>query len=252
MSMGHAGLIIGQILSYLSGNYKLLKNFIAKKKETEQISWNEIKFQGIKYKRFPMFSMPAILANSMSRNFGNILIGIIFSKSILGFYSLAFKVLGLPITLIGGNIGKVFLQKANEDKINNGNTVDIFLKIFKKLVLIGFPLFLVLFFILEDTFAFVYGETWRVAGIYSKILVPLFFLRFVSSTLSPVVSIFEKQHIMLIINIILLTTLLIIVFFIKFFNCEFLIFIKLLSGIYSFEYLLFIYVYYKISLGSKN
>jgi O-antigen/teichoic acid export membrane protein len=52
-----------------------------------------------------------------------------------------------------------------------------------------------LFFISEELFAFVFGERWRDAGKYAAVLTPLFFVRFIVSTVSMMNVIFEKNHV---------------------------------------------------------
>ena len=101
----------------------------------------------------------------------------------------------MPSSLIGNSISQVFFQEATKEKQQTGRAVKIFSSTVKKLIIIGLPCFGVLFFIVEDLFVIVFGEEWRIAGTYAKIVTPLFFIRFISSTLSIVMTSFEKQKI---------------------------------------------------------
>lgn len=209
IALGSVGLIVGQILSYLSGNiilFKTLKNNYKK----GDISTKKIISQARIYKKFPIYSLPSILLNSINLNIVNFLILSLFSITTLGFYSLTQRIIGIPSRVIGSSIGQVFLQKAAEMYREIGNTEEIFLSTFKKLALLSLPIFVILFFIAEPVFAFVFGEEWRISGTYAKILIPLAAVRFVSSTLSNTLSIHQKQQYLLVFNLVLLATIILV------------------------------------------
>lgn len=243
IKQGAAGLISGQILSQMFANMQLIKNILKDKILVSQISKTKMIALARRYKNFPKYSMWAILANTLSQHLINILISAFYSVATLGFYSLVQKVLAMPTALIGSSIGQVFFQQATKEKVKTGRVVKAFSSTLKKLIIIGLPSFGILFFIIEDLFAFAFGEDWRVAGTYAQIVIPLFFIRFVSATLSIVLVIFEKQKIELIINILLIITSLCVVIFMSTFK-EFLIVYTLTLG---FNYIVFLYYYYHLS-----
>ena len=189
---GAAGLISGQIASQMTANMKLLTNIIKNKLLLSKISKKKILQVAKRYKEFPKFSIAGALANKATGNLTNILISIFYNVSTLGFYSLVQRVLGVPSVLIGNSIGQVFFEEASKEKQLTGKAVKVFKSTVKKLFIIGAPSFGILFFIVEDLFAFVFGEEWRVAGGYARIMIPVFFIGFIVSTVSIVDSIFEK------------------------------------------------------------
>ena len=189
---GAAGLISGQIASQMTANIKLLTNIIKNKLLLSKISKKKILQVAKRYKEFPKFSIAGALANKATGNLTNILISIFYNVSTLGFYSLVQRVLGVPSVLIGNSIGQVFFEEASKEKQLTGKAVKVFKSTVKKLFIIGAPSFGILFFIVEDLFAFVFGEEWRVAGGYARIMIPVFFIGFIVSTVSIVDSIFEK------------------------------------------------------------
>lgn len=248
LKVGVIGLVSGQILSFFSGNFKMSSELLKKKR---LFSTNRMKKMGKRYINFPKFSVWSTLANTLSLNVSNILISLIYSTQLLGFFSLVNRALGMPSSLIGNSIGQVFFQQASKEKQQTNNTISIFKSTFKKLVLIGIPVFTLIFFFVEDIFAFVFGEEWRIAGYYTKLLTPMFFIRFLSSTLSQILNIFEKQKIALLINIILLITIVSLLFSAKFLKLEFDTLLIFWSAIMSFEYGIFLFIYYKLSHGEK-
>ena len=79
-------------------------------------------------------------------------------------------------------------------------------EVYKKLILIGiFPMILLLI-LGEEIFTFAFGESWNVSGTYVKILVPWIFLYFISSPISTLYSVFEKQKVWLTFSMILLAS----------------------------------------------
>ena len=245
MKGGVGGLIGGQLISQMFVNARLLKNIIKDKLLVSSISKIKIVALAKRYKDFPKFSMWAVLLNTLSVHLTSILISTFFSIATLGFYSLVQRVLGMPSALIGNAIGQVFFQQATKERQLTGKAIDIFNSTLKKLVIIGIPSFTLLFFIVEDLFAFVFGEEWRVAGEYAKIIMPLFLVKFISSTLSGVLIIFERQKNELLINLFLIITSIGLIFYIENFND----FLSFFTFFMSLNYIIFLLYYNRLAKG---
>jgi len=86
--------------------------------------------------------------------------------------------------LIGGSIGQVLFQEASIEKQLTGKIINSFSSTIKKLLYISIPSFSILYFVVEDLFAFIFGEEWRVAGVYTQILIPFFAITFIVSPLT--------------------------------------------------------------------
>ena len=245
MKSGAYGLISGQIISQLFANMKLITNIIKNKILVSHIKIIKIIALAKRYKKFPKYSMFAILANTLSYQLVSIFISTIHSISTLGLYSLVQRVLGAPSSLIGSSIAQVFFKEATIEKQKTGKTNVVFKLTVKKLIIIGVPIYGFIFYIIEDFFAFVFGEEWRLAGYYAQILTPLFFIRFVSSTVSAILTIFEKQKNELFINIILLIISLVLILYIDTFE----VFLQFFSVTMSIAYIMFLLYYLHISKG---
>jgi O-antigen/teichoic acid export membrane protein len=247
---GVSGLISGQILSQVFANWQLFKNIIKDKVLLSFISLKNIWSQCKKYKDFPKFSIWSGLSNTLSVHLTNILVSTFFSVATLGFYSLVQKVLGMPSALIGSSIGQVFFQEATEEKLRTGKAIVIFMNIIKKVTMIGLISFGLLYFIVEDLFSFVFGEEWRIAGTYAQILMPLFFIRFISSTVSAIYDIFDGLKIELIWQITLLIGVVSILYFFK--ESDFTEFLTYFSIYTIFMYLVSIYLTFQLARGKFN
>jgi len=246
---GVSGLISGQLISQMFANMRLFKNITKDRGLIEKISKVKIMALAKRYKDFPKFSMWASLINSLSHHLTNILISTFYDITTLGFYSLTQRLLAMPSGLIGGSISQVFFQQATKEKQETSTAIHTFNSTIKKLLIIGIPSFGILFFIVEDLFAFVFGEEWRMAGIYAKILIPFFLINFISSPLAIIMTVFEKQKIAFVVNLILIVSSVGLIIICQYLNVNFEIFLKVFSLIMSIGYLSFMFYYKKISMG---
>jgi len=58
----------------------------------------------------------------------------------------------------------------------------------------------------EDLFMLIFGPVWRIAGVYTMLLAPWFFLVFIAAPLSSLFNVLERQRIGLVFNLILLVS----------------------------------------------
>ena len=191
LKQGAVGLVSGQIAAQIFANVKLLKNIVKKRALLAKVSLKTIKREAKRYSSFPKYSLGGVVASSLSVHFIEILISTLFSVATLGFYALVQRILGLPSSLIGGSIGQVFYQEATQEKHRSGKAIKIYKKTFKKLLFLGVLFFGLLYFSVEEIFTFVFGQDWRIAGVYAQAVIPLFFIRFIYVSLSAIYDIFD-------------------------------------------------------------
>jgi len=249
LKSGVTGLISGQIFSQLFANMRLLKNIIKDKALVSSITIAQIKHLGKRYKKFPQFSLPSALANVLSGHLSNILISSFFSVTTLGLYSLVQRILGVPSALIGKSISMVYYEEGTKEKSQTGSAIKIFNSTLKKLIVIGIPFFGTLFFIVEDLFVFVFSEEWRVAGHYAQIVIPMFLISFVVSSLSATYDMFEALKIELLWQVMLLIGSVFLVVLSHLLSLEFQTLLILLTTYISIMQLVSLYIIRKILLG---
>lgn len=186
---GAGTLILGQVFMNLFGNIKLATTLL----RSGNISYLRTGLTELvnKHKKFPLFYSWGVLFNTISLNITNVLIKRIYTSSDVGYYSYSYRYISFPISMIATAVGQVYFQELSDAKENNPTKV--FFSTLGKLLLLGLPIFVCLYFIIEPGFVLAFGEKWRTAGELAKILVPLFFIRFVVSPLSMTLLVFEKQ-----------------------------------------------------------
>ncbi len=150
-----------------------------------------------RYRKFPFLGSPASLLNVLSLQMPYVIIPTLFTSAVAGMYFLVFRVLMMPIALIGESMAEVFRKNALENLKKHGNCRPIFVKTLWSMVVIGLPPMLLLILFGRELFAFVFGEEWREAGLYASILAPMAFLRLVSAPLSGVLFIKERLTLIL-------------------------------------------------------
>jgi len=157
----------------------------------------------------------------------------------------------MPVSLLSTTVLDVFKQRATEDYNKYGNCEDIFVKTFKKLVLLGIFPFTILGIYAPELFAFVFGQDWQVAGEFAQIMTPMIFLKFITNPLSYTFFIANKQNINLVGQIILFSLMLTAIYIGVKLNDEYLI-VKLFSISYSIMYILYLIISYQYSKGLNN
>ena len=149
--------------------------------------------EGLKrYRRFPLIDSGSALLNTASWQLPAFLLAAFFSPVVVGFYSLSFMVLQLPMSLIGSSIAQVFFQRAAEAR-SDGTLSHLVENVFRLLIMIGIFPILTVTIIGPDLFAVVFGENWTEAGVYAQILSVWAFVWFISSPLSTIWAVLEKQ-----------------------------------------------------------
>lgn len=153
-----------------------------------------------RYRKFPFLGSPASLLNVLSLQMPYVIIPAIFTSAIAGMYFLVFRVLMLPIALIGESMMEVFRSRAMEDLKEYGTCRPLFIKTLLSLTVIGLPPALLLILFGQEIFAFVFGEDWREAGFYATILAPMALFRLACAPLGGVLFIREKLKLILLLQ----------------------------------------------------
>lgn len=197
---GASGLIIGNLIGQIATTLFLGKTVWKNHYElTDHLSKIKIIALMKKYKKFPFLNLPNALIDSFRMSGINMLIAKYFTTATLGQFSLAWKMVQVPIVLVGGALAQVLFQK-----VSSVPKADLYVLILKYIIrasLIAAPIFLVIYFFSVDIFSFVFGENWRLAGESASVMAPWLFINFVSSPLVSVMLVLNKQELVLIFSL---------------------------------------------------
>ena len=170
------------------------------------IRWKKMMAGLRRQKKFLIYGTWSALLNTASQHLPVLLLSFYFTPKIVGFYALGITVLSIPMNMIGGAVGQVFFQKASEAHNRIGNLPQVVAEVFKRLVSLGIFPILLLILIGKDIFIVAFGEPWAEAGVYIQILGLWIFFRFISSPMSTLFAVLEKQSYGLFFNGILFST----------------------------------------------
>jgi O-antigen/teichoic acid export membrane protein len=157
----------------------------------KSLNWKKMHEGLKKYRKFALVDSWSALMNSISWQLPAFLLAAFFSPAIVGFYSLGFRLLQMPMSLIGSSISQVFYQRASRAS-TEGTLSTLAENVFRMLVIIGMFPILVLTIVGSDIFTVVFGRAWAEAGVYTQILGFWAFVWFISSPLSGVYLVVEE------------------------------------------------------------
>jgi O-antigen/teichoic acid export membrane protein len=152
-----------------------------------------IRALAIRFRDFPLFSLPADLIGNLSNQAPVFLLNSFFGTGVVGLFNITTRLLTAPITLLATSINQVAQERAAKHFAEHRECHVIYVRTLRLLLSLAVIPSLLLFALAPMLFEFALGREWREAGIYAQIMVPLFFLRFAASPLSFMFYIAEKQ-----------------------------------------------------------
>lgn len=215
--LGPIGLVLGIILGQSTGITTLARPIIKENRSLiKRINKKDMLWSLKRYKNFPFFSAPTLFLISFSSQVPVMFISSLYGSETVGLYGLAFSITFLPMTLIGKSIQDVFYgEAASIGKSDPQRVMDLSNKLLKKLIIIGIIPTVILAAFGPFLFSLVFGPSWYDAGIYSRILTLFVFTHLIFHPISVVFSIFEKQKISFIINLVTLIMVLVVFAIVK-------------------------------------
>lgn len=242
LALGSLGLIIGFSLSYIAGitlGYKTFKKHfnIVRDKEEAKALFLENKNQLV-------YSTPSILLNSLSFSVVVFFIGILYTNTEVGIYGMAIRVLGIPVTIISLGLSKIFMQQANDYYIEHGNFRNLLLKFSSILVIVSIILYVPLYLFSEELVNILLGHSWVDAITVIKIVIPLFVIRLIVSTVSLSVIVLQKQQLELILQALFLIGTTVTFVISKMLNLTFLNFVSINTVVLILSYMIFFIALY--------
>lgn len=243
-----SGMIFGQVCQFLFLAKKSSKSIIALKSEISLIKMVDL---SKKYKDIPIFNTILSFSNTLSNEIPVLLITKFFDISSAGIYGLAIKIGRAPIGIIQDSVKQVFFNKASNtynEKENLQQIVkDTIFHLCKFSSIIFIPLFFVSYFLGD-----IFGEKWVQTGIYLRILIPWLFFMFLSSPLTSLIVILNKQKVILFYDIFLLIFRFLSFYIGYTFYNDILISLIMFSGVGVFFNVLIIFYFYSISKRKNN
>jgi O-antigen/teichoic acid export membrane protein len=186
------GLLVGYITGWLAGNLVGYRQARRTGFSPKNVDWTGIKTNAVRYQDMPKYSALPALLDGASLAIPVILVNSFFLGAAAGFFALTRQVILGPLSLISTSVSQVLFQHVVEKKNQGLPLLPEVAGIMWRLAALAVALALLAILGAPDFFALVFGEKWRVAGDYARILACAYAIRFVVSPLSVVFLALER------------------------------------------------------------
>lgn len=202
---GATGLILGDIIAKFVATMRLsITSVKSEKINLSSISITRMKMLAKRYDQFPKVSIWSGLLNTTSIQLPIFILSSFFSSTIVGWYSLSHRVMSMPMSVLGRSVGQVFFETSSKLKHEDPIKLqEITFKTYKNMLIIGLIPISLVFSFGDFLFAFVFGPEWNIAGKYARILSVWLLLVFVSSPLSLLFTVMEKEGVSFFFNLVI-------------------------------------------------
>lgn len=141
------------------------------------------------YSKFPKYSSAGALLDNTAVQMPVLMLSRFYDSHVVGIFSLMFRALNLPMSLIAAALSQVLFQRIVKLQRESPERLVVFvLKLFLMLLGLMVPLIVFIWFFGPDLFSLVFGEAWRKAGEYATVLIFAVAIRFAVSPLSMVLA----------------------------------------------------------------
>lgn len=192
---GPLGLLLGDVIGRANAGFSLAGLSLRRSWDVcRLVRWRTMWSAVVRYRRFPLISSWSALINIAGYSLPPLLIAQLYGVKTLGWFALGDRVLGVPVTLIGQAVCQVYSIEAASLSTRDPKAMHrLFLRSMKRLALLGIGPFLVLGIFSPFLFGFIFGSSWREAGVYARLLIPMHYIAFISWPLTPTLNILEQQ-----------------------------------------------------------
>ena len=188
-------------LGLFVGAWKQSKGIRDRGEELRTVTMEEMWAAAKAHRKQVLYSTPALFVNSYSYTCITLLIEDIFDTTVLAYYSISNRVLGMPIALICGNVAKVYIEEASKEYNATGRFVKAFSKSLIFLIALAVPMFFAMYYLAPPLCEVFLGKGWFIAGEYIKILALMFSFRLIGTALSQSLTVCNKQGVELLVNL---------------------------------------------------
>lgn len=203
MFSSHAALIVGHLGGRVLSLVCLLQRNVDDIMKLKAIRKAEIIDQLLRYRKFPLLDSFSALANTGSTHLTPILLGLFFSPATAGFYALGYRLLQVPVFTLGNPIAQVFFQRFAEDNDTDKRSL-LTRETFERLVIIALLPMALLGLLGRESYEIIFGIEWSEAGLYVELLSFWGFFWLITSPLTNVLTVLERQGLGFAINAALL------------------------------------------------
>ena len=125
-----------------------------------------------------------------------------FNPTILGYYSVAYRFVALPVSIITNAVGQVFYKEVNELKNDKTPLFPTLKRFYLLLAAAGTIPFILGFYLAPKFTVFVLGPQWTESSTIIQIIFPWLYLVYLNSPLTAILITIGKQNFLLLFELI--------------------------------------------------
>lgn len=253
LGMGTAGLNTANLSGTALGTYFHTRYLWYSRDKARCITRKGMKEAALKHRRQAFFTAPAFFVSTAYFQLLNFFIEMLYGFGTFGLYSLSYRMLNVPLTLIGNNVARVlFFQNATTEYNETGGYRKALLISTGVLVAIAVPMVVLLCLMSPWLFSVFFGADWRMSGVYAIYLAPLYGIRLVVQSLTQALVIAKKQSVELMIQCAFLACSVAAFVYCRVTGAPMESFLTFISISYSFFYLVLYGAIFYFSKGKKK
>jgi O-antigen/teichoic acid export membrane protein len=186
-------LVLGRVLGELLGMMAFFNKQIFSELTKFTLYTRKNTLEMIKdYRDFVKYDYYQEIIAVFTQNLIIFVLGVFYTSTVVGVYSVAVKLLKAPINLLGENIRHVFM--GNLTKKEPQHVKSFYLKTMGLLFAITIIPFSIIYLFSPQIFALIFEGDWIKAGIYAKYLAPWFFLYLMAQPAIGLIKFQRKIH----------------------------------------------------------
>lgn len=190
------GLLVGNLLNSSAGSLRLLVDMWRRDRPSfARPSLSSLLSTLNRYRRFVVYSTPEALINTAGVQLPVLLIAALVGSE-AGFLLLAQQVMAIPMSLLGSSIAQVYVSRA-PDRLSEGKLAEFTLETMTRLAAIALGPVILLGLVAPFVFVAVFGPEWARSGEIMRWMAPWMALQFITSPVSMVLLITNRQPAML-------------------------------------------------------
>ncbi|CAH2780540.1 MAG: hypothetical protein CBARDCOR_3260 [uncultured Caballeronia sp.] len=158
--LGGQGMLIGYVVGQFLGTKRFLKSLLSSANGTRHRFFSRRYISRVvwRHRRFPFMMMPSNLINLIGFHMPSVLVTYYYGIEAGGFYTLAQRLMGVPMTLIGRSIGDVFLGEFSRlTRVDKRAAWRLFVTMLVRLVAVGALCMAVLFVVQPEWCVAIFG-----------------------------------------------------------------------------------------------
>lgn len=193
LHFGVFGLAIGYLVSCSAGIFALLKQAVMPDfKLIGAVNVSSVRDAASKFSSFPRFSVLESLANNAGIQLPLIILSAFVVGAEVGYLMLVTRVLQAPLSLVGGSLAQVYLSNAPSE-YRSGSISTYSIGVIESVMKVAVGPLIFMAFVSSELFGFVFGQDWKMAGVYASWMVPWAIMQMLVFPIGMVFHVMGKQ-----------------------------------------------------------